>query len=68
MLLIHGDADKTVPVKNSELMETALREADVPVKLLHIVGEGHGGSPDRVHPIDYMGEMVRWFNQYLQMP
>jgi acetyl esterase/lipase len=68
-LLIHGDADKVVPIKNSELMEKALREAGVPVKLLRISGGGHGTDfPGAINPPDYLGELIRWFDQYLKQP
>lgn len=64
-LLIHGDADDTVSIRHSESMEKALRDAGVEVKFLRIPGGTHGpdfGKPP--NPPDYMGEMVRWFNQH----
>ena len=65
-LLLHGDADKTVPFNQSEIFEAALRKADVKVKLVRIVGGGHGPRFDgAVNPPDYLGEMVAWLNQYL---
>jgi len=67
MLLIHGDADKTVPFEQSELMEKAMRDAGVPVKLLRIPGGDHGPTfPGAKNPPDYMGEMIRWLDQYLK--
>lgn len=39
MLLIHGDADRTVPFHQSEIMEAALKKVSVPVKLIRIEGE-----------------------------
>jgi dipeptidyl aminopeptidase/acylaminoacyl peptidase len=66
-LLIHGDADKTVPYKNSEVMEQALKQAGVPVKLMPIPGGGHGPKfPGAQNPPDYMSESTRWFDQYLK--
>jgi acetyl esterase/lipase len=35
VLLMHGEADETVPIKQSEAMEAALRKAGVEVKFLH---------------------------------
>jgi len=67
MLLIHGDADKTVPFEQSELMEKALKAAGVPVRLLRIPGGDHGPTfPGAKNPPDYMGEMIRWLDQYLK--
>ena len=66
-LLMHGDADKVVPFKNSEAMEHALTQAGVEVKLLRIPGGDHGADfPGAKNPPDYLGEMVRWFDQHLQ--
>jgi dipeptidyl aminopeptidase/acylaminoacyl peptidase len=66
-LLIHGDADQVVAFKNSEVMEQALKQAGVEVKLLRIPGGNHGPDfPGATAPPDYMGEMVHWFNQHLQ--
>ena len=73
VLLLHGDADKTVPFQQSVSMEAALRAANVPVKLLRIPGGEHGpdfGTPGKPHPEwpDFLGEMVRWLDQYLKTP
>jgi acetyl esterase/lipase len=71
-LLIHGDADELVPFKHSELMEQALKRAGVAVKLLRIEGGGHGldfrgpGFRGEKNWPNYLGEMVRWFDQYLR--
>jgi acetyl esterase/lipase len=67
ILLIHGDADKSVPFDQSEMMEKALRAAGVPTSLLRIPGGGHGPTfPGATNPPDYMGEMVRWLDRYLK--
>jgi acetyl esterase/lipase len=73
VLLLHGDADKTVPYQQSVSMEVALRAANVPVKLVRIPGGEHGpdfGAPGKPNPEwpDFLGEMVRWLDQYLKMP
>ena len=65
-LLIHGDADQTVPIKNAEVMKAALEQADVPVDLLRIPGAGHGPTfPGAINPPDYIGAMVEWFDRHL---
>jgi acetyl esterase/lipase len=67
ILLIHGDADSTVPIAQSELMEKALRAAGVPTSLLRIPGGEHGPTfPGAKNPPDYMGEMIKWLDRYLK--
>ena len=71
VLLIHGDADRTVPYQQSVAMETALRAVNVPVNLLRIPGGDHGpdfGADGKPHPEwpDYLGEMVKWLDRYLK--
>ena len=66
-LLIHGDADRTVPFHQSELIEDALKKVNVPVKLLRIPGADHGPDfPGAKNPPDYKAEMVKWFDTYLR--
>ena len=68
-LLIHGDADRTVPFQQSEMMEAALKKVNVPVKLLRIEGADHGPDfPGAKNPPDYKAEMVKWFDTYLRKP
>jgi acetyl esterase/lipase len=67
ILLIHGDADRSVPIEQSEMMEKKLRAAGVPTSLLRIPGGAHGPTfPGATNPPDYMGEMVRWLDRYLK--
>ena len=46
-LIVHGDADPLVPHHQSELLEAALRQAGIPVKLITIPGGPHGGATVR---------------------
>lgn len=67
VLLVHGDADRTVPFHQSEMMATALKNAAVPVKLIRIEGGDHGPTfPGAKNPPDYKAEMVRWFDVHLR--
>jgi acetyl esterase/lipase len=67
ILLIHGDADRTVPFHQSEIMEAALKKVNVPVKLIRIEGADHGPDfPGAKNPPDYKAEMVKWFDTYLK--
>lgn len=73
VLLIHGDADKTVPFCQSVAMEAALRTAGVSVKLLVIPGGIHSpdfGADGKPHPEwpDYLGETVAWLDRHLKIP
>lgn len=68
-LLMHGDADDTVPFQHSEMMEKALRQAGVAVKLLRVPNGGHGAEfPGASNPPDYMGAMISWFDEHLKAP
>jgi acetyl esterase/lipase len=42
-LIIHGDADKTVPISQSEMLHEALKKAGVEVTYVPINKAGHGG-------------------------
>jgi acetyl esterase/lipase len=51
-LLVHGDADTSVPFNQSELLAAALKNANVPVIFHAVKGGGHGGfRDDRIGPI-----------------
>jgi len=66
-LLVHGDADLVVPFRQSEMMEAALKEAGVPVKLIRIEGGGHGPTFDGAkNPPDYKAEIVKWLDTHLR--
>lgn len=43
-MLVHGDADKTVPFSQSEKLDEALKKAGVEVTFVPIKGAGHGGA------------------------
>jgi acetyl esterase/lipase len=70
MLLMHGDLDVIVPIKQSEIMEHALQQARVEVKFIRVTGGRHGpnfqlpaGDPRLP---DHIGEAVRWFDAQLK--
>ncbi len=46
MLMVHGDSDPLVPVKQSEVLYTALQQAGVDASLYIVKGGGHGGFND----------------------
>ncbi|MFB6152182.1 MAG: alpha/beta hydrolase fold domain-containing protein [Haloarculaceae archaeon] len=45
-LVVHGSADRVVPREQSDLLVSALADADVPVTYHVVAGGGHGGFDD----------------------
>jgi acetyl esterase/lipase len=61
-LIFHGDADKLVPIQQSELMIAKYKEAGVPCELVVKKGAGHGWpGMDK----DY-ATIADWFDTYLK--
>jgi acetyl esterase/lipase len=66
-LLIHGDADQTIPFEQAGLMSDALKEVGVDSRVIRIPGAGHGPTfPGAENPPDYIGAMTDWFDQHLK--
>jgi len=63
VLLIHGDADQLVPIRNSEVMYAALREAGVTTEFIAIPHAGHGFRGDDSERA--RAALVEWFEKYL---
>lgn len=62
LLLLHGDADRRVPVTQSEEFYTALKVLDVPVTFVRYPGEGHLiGRPSHVR--DTCERTLAWFRE-----
>ena len=67
VLLIHGDADETVPFRQSELFLEELRKAGVTVELIRIRGGNHGFFvSDGLSIPDYFTPSVEWFDRHLR--
>ena len=70
-LLVHGDADDTIPFQQSVAMEAALRAANVPARLVRVAGGAHGSTfsnsstPHAQFP-DLLRETVDWLDKYLK--
>jgi acetyl esterase/lipase len=60
-LIIHGDADKLVPIQQAEIMIAKLKEVGVPAELVVKKGAAHGwnGIGKDMKPI------ADWFDKYL---
>lgn len=63
MLIIHGDADKLVPIQQAELMVAKGKEAGVPVELIVKEGAQHGWPKMDADLIKF----ADWFDKYLAM-
>jgi dipeptidyl aminopeptidase/acylaminoacyl peptidase len=62
-LIVHGDADTTVPMVEGETMHAALIKAGVPASFIRIEGAGHGFEGANLEHAS--AAMVQWFEQYL---
>ena len=70
LLLLHGDADETVPFEQSELMAKAMQQAGAVAKLIRLPGGGHRFALERAnHPDwpDIFAEGIAWFDRYLNV-
>ncbi|UCG16930.1 MAG: alpha/beta hydrolase [Phycisphaerales bacterium] len=63
-LIIHGDADKLVPIQQAETFLAKLKEAGVPAKLVVRPGAEHGWKDMRR---DWL-LLVDWFDKHLKKP
>ena len=60
-LLLHGDADKLVPLRQSELIRVKFRNERVPHRLIVKEGGDHGWPPTS----DENSAVANWFDKYL---
>jgi len=67
-LLIHGDADRVVPLGHSALIAARMRAAGIAVAELVIPGGGHGALFPGKSPgaPDYAQAAVDWFDRHLR--
>jgi acetyl esterase/lipase len=64
LLILHGDADKTVYMDQSESIRDAYKKAGLPVELIVVPGGGHGGTAfvtgkNRQRVIDFFDAALR---------
>lgn len=67
-LLVHGTADKTVPLQQSLDFQTKLRATGGTCELLEIRGAGHGLLRWTESDPDYMAKVIAWLRATLQFP
>ena len=60
ILIIHGEYDTTIPIKQAEKMERRLRKAGKPVRLVRLADSSHD-----VRPPDQMGRAYREVLRFL---
>jgi dipeptidyl aminopeptidase/acylaminoacyl peptidase len=63
-LIIHGDADKLVPIQQAEILVKKLKEAGVEAKLVTKPGAAHGW-PDQAKDLVLIAD---WFDAHLGRP
>lgn len=62
VLLIHGDADPLIPLQQSELLISKLKQVNVPCELRIKKGGGHGWDNET----EEMNAFADWFDKYLK--
>jgi acetyl esterase/lipase len=65
-LLLHGDADKTVPYQTSLNFQAKLRASGVVCDLITIPGAGHGLLNWNQFSADYQERLIAWLAQNLK--
>lgn len=65
MLIVHGTADHTVPLAQSQLLMAGLTKAGVPFTYVPVEGAGHGGPAFRTPAI--YGKLLAFLHQVLKM-
>ena len=63
-LILHGDADRLVPLQQSEIIVEKFKEAGVPAELVVKKGAGHGLWPTML-TTDF-ATIASWFDKHLQ--
>ena len=61
MLIIHGDADKVVPIQQAQIMIEKLKSVNVPNELVNRPGQGHGW-PTLLNDVEIFAD---WFDKHL---
>ena len=64
-LLVHGDADKLVPISHSQRIHAALKDAGVTTDFVTIPGGTHGFTGNPEHNRRATELMVAWFERHL---
>ena len=66
-LIVHGDQDKTVSLKQSELLADALKKAGVEVTFVTVKNGGHGFGPEsEPNPQEIRAMVLAFFDKHLK--
>jgi dipeptidyl aminopeptidase/acylaminoacyl peptidase len=65
-LIVHGDADKIVPIQQAELIIAKLKDAGVPAELVVKKGADHGWNPAEM--AKDLVTFADWFDRHLKKP
>ncbi|WP_037283083.1 alpha/beta hydrolase [Saccharibacillus sacchari] len=64
-LIVHGDADTTVPLRQSRILHDALTQADVPSELCVLEGTGHS-TAEMLTRSDVLDKVGEFFDSHLK--
>ena len=65
-LIVHGDADTSVPIDQGETMYAALTKAGVPASFIRIEGAGHGFEGAAAADLERAyAALMQWFERFL---
>lgn len=67
-LILHGDADKTVPLPQSLAFQTRARALHIPCELIVLPGAPHALATWEQLAPDYPGRLTAWLHQTLAAP
>lgn len=65
-LILHGEADRRVPISQSEELHAVLKSLDVETRFVRYPREGHGISEPR-HRLDLLRRQVAWYRRHLEL-
>jgi acetyl esterase/lipase len=67
-LIVHGDLDKTIPVKQAELLDDALRKAGVETTFIRVKGGDHNFTKPDTQPSmqEVAKAMLEFFDKHLK--
>ena len=66
MLILHGDRDGDVPLRQSERLYEALTAAGAPAELIVVEGAGHGTHDGSWNSDEIRGAVIAFLNQHLK--